>query len=558
MDDTAQRLADGEACLKAALEYLAMGWSVLALCPPDHVGVGRVASHHVKDCPSAGKRPWHSWKEYQDRLPTPDEVRGWWSRLPNSNVGLALGPVSGLVRVDVDGPGGEAALREKARGDLPRTLEFRSGRADGTGRGFLYKIPAGIVLRTTYDSHATKNELRFQAKGAQTVLPPSRHKDGGCYEWVDGNSPQYVEAALTPDWVLAELTADRSKSERNGSASWEDILEGVEEGGRNDSAASFVGGLLLDFKNLSDPMTVRRAWAATVGWNTLNRPPLEESELKVVFRSILKREQARRFDEDQGRLDRFITQQVSASVNGEEHKVETNGGVNEVRKPINGETVEPPPWHLVIVESDPPEFRLRSPFWSASPRLQPFNGYLRLTSTQLRHWGGEKSVTTAAFDQAEEVTPKKLTDWDKPGGILARLMKAAERIERSPEAKRRLLVLGWIYRYLSKARDVKIGTDGKPKYSSMGFPTRKNHGTVIFKLEHLKKAVRDAKEDFGAHELTSIIEDEGFCQDRPDGTRWWKASKAIIEKIGHETLEISNGEDIVFDEAIAENDSEAG
>src|SRR5262245_21781133 len=66
-------------CLAAALDiYLPRGWPVLGLCPPDHVGVTRVSRTHIKRCGSPGKRPWHTWKEYQQRLPTTGDVLGWW------------------------------------------------------------------------------------------------------------------------------------------------------------------------------------------------------------------------------------------------------------------------------------------------------------------------------------------------------------------------------------------------------------------------------------------------------------------------------------------------
>jgi hypothetical protein len=52
--DRRQRLADGEACLMAALDYLRRGWPVLALFPPDHAGVGR---KHGDQCDQPGKVP---------------------------------------------------------------------------------------------------------------------------------------------------------------------------------------------------------------------------------------------------------------------------------------------------------------------------------------------------------------------------------------------------------------------------------------------------------------------------------------------------------------------
>lgn len=190
----------------AALAYLDLGFCPLPLCPPDHAGCDK---RHVDKCGSPGKSPWIKWKEFQERLPTADEVRGWFSQRPNSNVGLALGSISGLVRVDVDGVQGDELLRIKSGGDLPETLEFTSG---GSGRGLLFRIPEGAAVKTTTaKGDGEHQELRFQAKGAQTVLPPSIHPDGRVYRWKAGQSPWEIEAALAPAWLLAELAPGKRK-----------------------------------------------------------------------------------------------------------------------------------------------------------------------------------------------------------------------------------------------------------------------------------------------------------------------------------------------------------
>src|SRR5690349_4167059 len=61
-------------CLSAALDYLGRGWPALVLCPPDHVGVSLVNRSHIKKCGNPGKVPWHPWKDFQARLPTPAEI----------------------------------------------------------------------------------------------------------------------------------------------------------------------------------------------------------------------------------------------------------------------------------------------------------------------------------------------------------------------------------------------------------------------------------------------------------------------------------------------------
>ena len=104
-----------EGILAAALGYAARGWSVLPLCPASHIGVGK--KH--RGCGSPGKRPFFpdreagsgEWKEFQTDPATADQLRKWWASNPYLNVGVALGPVSGMVGIDVDDEDGEELLK---------------------------------------------------------------------------------------------------------------------------------------------------------------------------------------------------------------------------------------------------------------------------------------------------------------------------------------------------------------------------------------------------------------------------------------------------------------
>jgi hypothetical protein len=175
--DPEVRLADGKACLAAALRYVARGWSVLPLCPPDHAGVG---AEHSRRCDSPGKAPLVPWKAYQSRRPTTDEVCDWWDTWPTANVGVVMGPVSGLVGIDVDGEGGERRLAEFSGGDLPETLEFSTP----NGRRLLYAPGGGLFYPPGLDLSGAAGEVRLLGQGSQTVMPPSRHKSGEVYRWV--------------------------------------------------------------------------------------------------------------------------------------------------------------------------------------------------------------------------------------------------------------------------------------------------------------------------------------------------------------------------------------
>jgi hypothetical protein len=200
----------GRECLVAALDYRRRGWPSLALCPPDHVGVARVSTTHAKTCKTPGKRPWHTWQQYQTALPTEAEIRAWWRQMPNSNVGIALGKI---LRVDTDGPAGEELLRRWSGGDLPSTLEF-TGDTSKCGRGLLYLAPPGVTLRSTSQLPQEGEELRLQGLGAQTVLPPSRHRKGMRYAWKAGHGAGDIPLAPAPAWLVERLRVRSTRKPR--------------------------------------------------------------------------------------------------------------------------------------------------------------------------------------------------------------------------------------------------------------------------------------------------------------------------------------------------------
>ncbi len=188
----------------AAVEYAERGWRMVCLHRPT-ILVGGVAKCSCGDdnCTSQGKHPRAGqWT----KLATTDVevVRSWWKKHPLSNVGVALGSGSGIVSIDVDPPGGEAALAAVSGGDLPATLELTTGK----GRSLIYSIPDSLPSdpRTQAWKDASGQEsIRLQGTGSQRVLPPSLHPAGKHYEWVAGHGPGEIEAAPMPSWLIVEM-----------------------------------------------------------------------------------------------------------------------------------------------------------------------------------------------------------------------------------------------------------------------------------------------------------------------------------------------------------------
>jgi hypothetical protein len=124
----------------------------------------------------------------------PADVAAWLAT--GSNVGLLLGPASGLVDVEYDTPAGRDQLAAFGVLDLP-TLTWRSAR--GEHRLFRWEpwMPEAAVIQ------ADALEVRIGGRAAQSVLPPSRHPDGGHYEWT--TPPGAVAVAAFPAQLLAGL-----------------------------------------------------------------------------------------------------------------------------------------------------------------------------------------------------------------------------------------------------------------------------------------------------------------------------------------------------------------
>jgi Bifunctional DNA primase/polymerase, N-terminal/AAA domain len=186
-------------CLRAAHDYLNRGWSALPLCPADHADI---EAEHKLICATPGETPLWPWRAYQERLPSERVLSIYWNRNPLANVGIALGPVSGLLAVIVQSPDGESTRRRLAE-TLPQTLELAG--PDGTRR-LLYALPAGAALPGGSIRIADSEDVAVcLSTGSCIPLPPSQHPCGGTYAWLPGCAPCEREAAPVPPWLVERL-----------------------------------------------------------------------------------------------------------------------------------------------------------------------------------------------------------------------------------------------------------------------------------------------------------------------------------------------------------------
>ena len=207
----AETLAD------AARRYAEMGWAVFPLRP-------------------RGKEP-RTKNGVKDACCDIEQVRAFWERFPDSNIGIAMGePSGGLVAIDVDedgesGKDGMAAVRawERGHGELPETATALTGRG---GTHMLYRMGG---VRNSVNAELA---VDIRSTGGYIVAPPSIHPNGTPYAWEF--DPEEYPVADADDNVRAFVASvqpakgERRKFERR---------DGVGEGGRNDYLYRFGCGL---------------------------------------------------------------------------------------------------------------------------------------------------------------------------------------------------------------------------------------------------------------------------------------------------------------------------
>ena len=134
-----------------------------------------------------------------DATKDPGVIRGWWRRDRRRNLGVAAGPPSGVVVVDIDNAEAEARLEELAalHGGLPQTVTALTPR----GKHLYFKHDARVRSRV----RVLGLGLDVRAERSYVVAPPSELEGGKAYRWAPGCAPDECELAAMPEWLVALL-----------------------------------------------------------------------------------------------------------------------------------------------------------------------------------------------------------------------------------------------------------------------------------------------------------------------------------------------------------------
>lgn len=250
--------------LDAALDYASVGFCVFPLKP-------------------RGKQPITA-NGSKDATRNKNIITAWWGRNPNANIGIATGNASKIWVLDIDGVEGEESLKklEARYGALPQSLECITG---GGGRHIYFDLPDSVTVKNSTSKIAPCLDVR--GDGGYVVAPPSIHESGRAYAWSVDTLEKPTRA---PEWLLKLVLSEPERGYNKPSAiDWAAMLQGVQEGSRNDALARLTGKLLG--KRL-DPEI---AFYLLAAWNEARcNPPLSQDEFARTFISIATAEAKKR------------------------------------------------------------------------------------------------------------------------------------------------------------------------------------------------------------------------------------------------------------------------
>lgn len=267
-------------CLDAALRYAKRGWKVF---------------------PLDGKHPFRGTSGYLDATTDRKQIRAWWKKWPDANVGIACSSEHGPIVVDIDEP--DEAAGEVDGHELIDSLALpitRSATSRNKKRIHLYfdaRLDGAKVPRTVRLRHdGKKYAVDVLGDGGYVVAPPSIHPDTHRrYKWT-----LREKMARFPDSIF-ELVQERKNGKRKEQAP--PLPKIIGEGERDQMLTSLAGSMRR--RNASPEAIL----AALREMNETNvDPPLPDRQLQKIANSIGKKE-PQAFTEhltDLGNARRFI------------------------------------------------------------------------------------------------------------------------------------------------------------------------------------------------------------------------------------------------------------
>ena len=174
-----------------ACDYIKLRWSVIPIEP-------------------GGKKPLIKWEKYQKERATEDQIKKWWTKYPNANIGIITGVISDVIVIDIDSKKGDEEYIAKFN-ELHNTISQKTGKPNATQKFF--KHPKD---HTYHNMARLLPDVDVRANGGYVIVPPSIHPNGTQYKWIIDPTEMGLNDLLPlPDEIKKHLFAQTERKPRN-------------------------------------------------------------------------------------------------------------------------------------------------------------------------------------------------------------------------------------------------------------------------------------------------------------------------------------------------------
>ena len=341
---------------KSAAHYAAQfGWQIV-----QNYGMrdGKCMCYRGHACPTPGKHPLHdNWAP--EATADEEKIASWFEDGEPWNIGVALGPMSGIVDTEWDDEESLATARKFGLIEA-RTPGFSSNR----GGHRVWLLDERLIAIPKAVKKVGGMEVRFGGGGKQTqsIFPPSRHHTGKLYKWDEGRSPDDVEILRMPEALVLAVIAACAGEGADGDITKDTVMQRrLVEGERNTGLLKWISSEIMRMRDPHDPIEQQNVLLMLRSLNqTQCVVPLTDDELRSIWKGQLRWGMKARAA---GAI------KVSSTDPDADKKVEEARAANvhaasglEFR---SGEWF-PGMWKLTVVHGDPKEFRIHVPIVGAT------------------------------------------------------------------------------------------------------------------------------------------------------------------------------------------------
>jgi hypothetical protein len=520
---------DEDAMFKAASELAALGLKIVRIYGlRDDLTCTCSAG---ADCSTPGKHPvgknWGAAATDDE-----DEIGKWFQDVNDNvrwNVGIKLGAASGVIDVEADS---EESLEVMRRFELDQihTVAYRGSR----GPHYLFRYEPDLPNAGVVKVDGLEVRIGGGMASTQSVCPPSQHGSGVVYGWLPGRSPAEAEiVALPPDFKAAVLRAVR----------------GGGTGAIRQAKDKLAAGELV---SQGDRHQFLLGWASEL--NRRNESFSEEERMKNFQLMACLNES--RCDPPKG------IEEVTKLNNDQFEHYRLAREERRGRRPLErlgliyheGE-YQPGDWRLIVVHSDPKEYRLLVP--NQTDRTKPWRVSLSIDDCDVPA-AVAKKIMVASDINVRDPSPKRWNSvWcgytveDEEGrerdvqGLFAKLHSVATHEYPGGDVKAYVAFARTVMTFIDSYPEVyeHDSEDGKPPSNGLPRLIRGKDGQVIlwFKWRNTLKSAHKVDSnraeycELRARDFKQRVLDHDAVVARTPGKREF-VTKEVSGQIGRWTL----------------------